>query len=215
VNCSKPYQTVQFLGSTSDFGIAGVATPSADFDSDGDIDGSDFLVWQRGFGTPAPNAIKSDGDADNDEDVDRDDLSVWESQYGTTPQPLVVAIVSEQVVAPGSALLTSEPAATETDEGLPLATTVSSAAFSTNIWLTLPSVSKDNRLRTILDDNVLPNQLSVEQIDSVFDRLTSATSRVVTSVESLLVERADESDNNLHAVDEVFEEWDLLGVVPD
>ncbi len=41
---------------------------SADFDNDGDIDGGDFLAWQRGFGTPSAN--KDDGDADNDADVD-------------------------------------------------------------------------------------------------------------------------------------------------
>ena len=60
-----------------------VATPtadSADFDSDGDVDGADFLAWQRGFGTPGAN--KPDGDADNDNDVDAIDLVVWADQYG-------------------------------------------------------------------------------------------------------------------------------------
>ena len=55
--------------------------PFADFDTDSDVDGFDFLAWQRGFGT-ATNATKADGDADNDEDVDSDDLAVWESQFG-------------------------------------------------------------------------------------------------------------------------------------
>jgi len=59
------------------------AASSADFDDDGIIDGFDFLAWQRGFGTQAPNATKTDGDADNDLDVDSDDLGIWESQFGT------------------------------------------------------------------------------------------------------------------------------------
>ncbi|MDC0934849.1 SdrD B-like domain-containing protein [Pirellulales bacterium] len=54
----------------------------ADFDDNQQVDGHDFLAWQRGLGTPAPNALKSDGDADNDLDVDGDDLSVWETQFG-------------------------------------------------------------------------------------------------------------------------------------
>ncbi len=54
----------------------------ADFDHDSDVDGSDFLAWQRGFGTIAPNATKADGDADNDQDVDAVDLAIWQSQYG-------------------------------------------------------------------------------------------------------------------------------------
>jgi VCBS repeat-containing protein len=36
---------------------------SADFDGDGDVDGRDFLAWQRGYG--ASSATKADGDANN------------------------------------------------------------------------------------------------------------------------------------------------------
>lgn len=54
----------------------------ADFDDDGDADGSDFLAWQRGFGT-ASGATGADGDADGDGDVDADDLKRWKERYGT------------------------------------------------------------------------------------------------------------------------------------
>lgn len=57
-------------------------SPSGDFDGDGDVDGRDFLLWQRGYGTPAPNATPFDGDADGDQDVDGDDLEIWQGQYG-------------------------------------------------------------------------------------------------------------------------------------
>ena len=60
-------------------------TLTADFDDDGFVTGFDFLLWQLGVGTPAPNAVKTDGDADSDTDVDGDDLNVWESQFGTGP----------------------------------------------------------------------------------------------------------------------------------
>jgi|GEM_PF-4696438 len=55
---------------------------SADFDDDNDIDGSDFLAWQRGFGKIG-NAEPSEGDADSDQNVTASDLAVWSQQYGT------------------------------------------------------------------------------------------------------------------------------------
>jgi hypothetical protein len=66
---------------------------SADFDEDGDIDGRDFLAWQRGFGSAG--AAKEDGDANNDGDVDGDDLGVWQDQYGSTPPLTAVVAVDE------------------------------------------------------------------------------------------------------------------------
>jgi hypothetical protein len=66
---------------------------SADFDGDGDVDGRDFLLWQRGFGTTT-NAEKTDGDADNDGDVNGDDLVIWQDQYATVP-PLAAETTNE------------------------------------------------------------------------------------------------------------------------
>ncbi|NOZ39392.1 MAG: hypothetical protein GXP24_04100 [Planctomycetes bacterium] len=59
-----------------------LASTAADFDSDGDVDGSDFLAWQRGFGLLV-GATPSDGDATGDGAVDGDDLTIWETDYGT------------------------------------------------------------------------------------------------------------------------------------
>jgi hypothetical protein len=53
---------------------------NADFDGDGDIDGRDFLIWQRGYGRT--EATPSDGDATVDGRVDRLDLAVWQGTYG-------------------------------------------------------------------------------------------------------------------------------------
>lgn len=57
-------------------------TPSADFNDDQFIDGVDFLVWQRGFGTLAPNVAHSAGNADDDDDVDAEDLAAWIASFG-------------------------------------------------------------------------------------------------------------------------------------
>jgi len=71
----------------------------ADFDQDGDIDGSDFLAWQRGFGQ---SGGLSEGDANGDGTVDDTDLGVWESQFGTTT-PLMATFSA--VPEPSSILL--------------------------------------------------------------------------------------------------------------
>ncbi|MBA3483886.1 MAG: hypothetical protein H0T51_18935 [Pirellulales bacterium] len=53
----------------------------ADFDSDGDVDGADFLTWQRNNGT-ANGAATSNGDADGNGAVNGADLAVWRMQFG-------------------------------------------------------------------------------------------------------------------------------------
>ena len=67
-----------------------LATPStslpfdpdtADFDQDSDIDGADFLAWQRGFAV-ATLAGLSDGDANHDGLVTGADLAIWGDQFG-------------------------------------------------------------------------------------------------------------------------------------
>ncbi|NOZ40714.1 MAG: hypothetical protein GXP24_10885 [Planctomycetes bacterium] len=57
-------------------------TGNGDFDADGDIDGSDFLAWQRGFGTMGTATLEQ-GDANGDTNVDADDLVIWQTQYAT------------------------------------------------------------------------------------------------------------------------------------
>jgi len=54
---------------------------AADFDSDLDIDGVDFLMWQRGMGKNGL-FITSSGDANRDGVVGTPDFSLWKSQLG-------------------------------------------------------------------------------------------------------------------------------------
>ncbi|QEG36441.1 dockerin type I domain-containing protein [Bythopirellula goksoeyrii] len=63
---------------------------NADFDEDGEVDGRDFLIWQRGFGSAGSLAT---GDANNDGSVDAIDLGIWQNQYGTS-----VALASAHAV---------------------------------------------------------------------------------------------------------------------
>ncbi len=60
----------------------GLATEDgADFDIDGDVDGDDFLIWQRGYGRP--DAKFAEGDANGDGQVNGLDFLIWQSGYGT------------------------------------------------------------------------------------------------------------------------------------
>jgi len=63
-----------------------------DFDSDLDVDGADFLIWQRGFGT---GTTFGSGDANGSMTVDGTDLALWQSDYG---QPVVSAVAAVQAV---------------------------------------------------------------------------------------------------------------------
>jgi autotransporter-associated beta strand protein len=82
---------------------------NANFDGDGDVDGNDFLIWQRGFGGPG---TASQGDANADGQVNDVDFGIWKNQFGTTglaapavgavPEPTAVAML---LGAAGAALL--------------------------------------------------------------------------------------------------------------
>jgi autotransporter-associated beta strand protein len=61
-------------------------TSDGDYDNDGDVDGRDFLVWQRG-GSPNP--------------LSASDLAIWQTNYGTN-QPLAATTA---VPEPGSLAL--------------------------------------------------------------------------------------------------------------
>jgi hypothetical protein len=64
------------------YAVVPSAPLDADFDGDGDVDGADFLAWQRGLGTTGAGATKAAGNADGDTDVDAADLAVWKSDFG-------------------------------------------------------------------------------------------------------------------------------------
>ena len=67
---------------------------SGDYDADGDVDGADFLEWQRDLGTNvAPHGSGSDGDGSGL--VDAGDLDVWRDNFGTTPGELAASSIPE------------------------------------------------------------------------------------------------------------------------
>ena len=65
------------------------AVDNADFDSDSDVDGHDFLTWQRNFGT---GTTLAQGDANNSGTVNAADLAIWKNQYGPGSLAAIAAV---------------------------------------------------------------------------------------------------------------------------
>jgi hypothetical protein len=78
------------------FTLGGV-TADADFDNDNDVDGNDFLIWQRGLGA----GTNATGDANGDNLVNAADLTIWKGQFatavaaaGAVPEPATWALLA-------------------------------------------------------------------------------------------------------------------------
>jgi hypothetical protein len=74
------------------YGAPIVPGNDADFDNDSDVDGRDFLTWQRGFGVGTTNAA---GDADNNNVVNGADLTIWRQKFGLPAAAGAVGAVPE------------------------------------------------------------------------------------------------------------------------
>jgi hypothetical protein len=68
-------------------------------DGDGDVDGNDFLAWQRGYGLPSGGSALA-GDLSGQGLVDSFDLWLWEQYYGSTSG--VGGLASSQIPEPAS-----------------------------------------------------------------------------------------------------------------
>lgn len=86
-------------------------SPSADFNLDGMVNGTDLLALQRGFGTTS-GATTAMGDANKDGAVNGADITIWRSQFGAfTPGASAIVVEGFGVPEPASIVLTSIVAA--------------------------------------------------------------------------------------------------------
>lgn len=72
----------------------------ADFDGDGNVDGRDFLAWQRGLGITS-GALPEQGDANGDGAVNADDLEFWSTQYGANSNSYAAMEQTQGMQPPG------------------------------------------------------------------------------------------------------------------
>ena len=83
---------VAAVGTVSDLNFALAASPAqvGNFDGDDNVDGSDFLKWQRSFGGNASTGA----DANGDNIVNSSDLGIWKTNFGTTGLGLAASAAS-------------------------------------------------------------------------------------------------------------------------
>jgi hypothetical protein len=88
--------TTLYAGAVSYVTGGGLA---ADFNGDNDVDGADFLVWQRGLGV---GTTKAQGDANGSGSVTGADLTIWRNTFGSVgatpsvqgvPEPAAFALL--------------------------------------------------------------------------------------------------------------------------
>jgi hypothetical protein len=80
---------------------APVTAHAGDFDSDGDVDGADFVAWQTNFPKES-GAVLAQGDADADGDVDGADFVVWQTNFPFTPGPGAAPVPEPNVLVLGA-----------------------------------------------------------------------------------------------------------------
>jgi hypothetical protein len=114
---------------TFNFKVEGLVDGNdADFDNDGDVDGRDFLAWQRGFGITT-GAAKAQGDATGEGAVNAADLSVWQTEYGTPPSMVAAIQVADEPLSGLLLAFDTTGKESETDEGLVFESPVVSVAL--------------------------------------------------------------------------------------
>ncbi len=77
------YTAFDFSQESASTTVSIIVGESGNFDADSEVDGADFLTWQRSAGTLS-GAVLTSGDSDFDGDVDSLDLANWQQQFGAT-----------------------------------------------------------------------------------------------------------------------------------
>lgn len=167
-----------------------VVDPQADFTSDGQVNGLDFLAWQRGFGKQEDVQL-SNGDANANGVVNSEDLQVWLTQYGQGNSPLV---------AIAAATLGSDSTAPDQSETIPPTSKLMEVAA----------------LRQVINASSVPLSAACAK-DSPQDSsdVTVSTESPTDSSESALPGDANHQDlspanaeaGGLRTVDQLFEHW--------
>ena len=140
---------------------------AADFDGDTDVDGNDFLIWQRNVGTLAPLGTQNNGDADGDADVDGADLAIWDNLFGVESSP--------PLAAQSSALVLTVDSSDSIEQQFAPALVDAAMAYQSFEWKLRPSmqVASESGADTGLDSLVAPAaQFSLHPtVDRIFQAI--------------------------------------------
>jgi hypothetical protein len=177
-----------------------VVTPSADFNDDSQIDGVDFLAWQRGFGKTL-NALPADGDADSDHDVDAADLNAWKSQFGAISATATVESMSQPTISTNSFVA----AAVQESSLLRRFITIPS-----NVWLIGPA--SESSLTKQIDAYDHASNDQAQNADTAIEN--TVTVKYQGDVADLLDldDGGEKAGSEERAVDSIFEKWNEFAV---
>jgi excisionase family DNA binding protein len=131
-----------------------------DFDLDGDVDGRDFLMWQRG-GSPTQ--------------LSASDLNDWQDNYGTTLGPLVATLAIHVPDEPESLLVsTTEDPFTSyraaIDAALALSMLGEAEDRSEAVPISVPSVEQEANFDLAFEnETILQRRRATEEVDFEFD----------------------------------------------
>jgi hypothetical protein len=107
---------------------------AGDANNDGDVNGSDFLAWQRGLGTTPLRGVAANGDFDGDRDVDSMDLAALRSNWGAPTSGVAIAGSAAFMTAEWTAVLADAPRAI-------VAASQAAAVLRENQWIFVDSTS--------------------------------------------------------------------------
>jgi hypothetical protein len=176
---------------------------SPDFDVDGDVDGSDFLAWQRGLGASG-NATAADGDADGDKDVDGVDLTYWNTQFGV----LATAALAAEVTSPSEQMSSALIGGDLDAQASP------TSVVPSNVWFTLTKAATERTRFGAASSAARLGRLGSElrpatraTIRPSFEPDIQATAAFWNQSRR---HRDDAPAANRPAVDDAFERWDEL-----
>jgi hypothetical protein len=185
------------VGTVSDLNFALLpAGPSpaevGNFDGDGDVDGFDFLKWQRSFGGNGSTGA----DANGDNIVNGGDLAVWRTNFGTTGLGLAASAASSV-----SSMTASISAVSDTGLALGSGWIANDRAFAEAV--APPALGRQYRplLRPPIDESTFAESLETNVLPAA---LASTGLAVMAERDPHEVQVCDDDSLHLDDVDGVF-----------
>ncbi len=197
--------TLYKRGEIDDSVMVLVEPSNGDYDSDGDVDGSDFLAWQLGFGSNAsPAGSGADGDASGV--IDAQDLAIWQTNYPTAGNLAAASSFAQPVASTDDSSLPATPLAS-------LATTIEEGSAKPSspesFFLSLPQPENQPSVFAQLEDFYFAEQRLQDSTaqEQAFQQLSNESNSLHTLSEDLA------NSGPQDAIDAALLESDPLSIV--
>lgn len=153
------------------FRVRYVAQQAGDYDYDGDVDGRDFLQWQRTVGSTTD--LSADGNRSRI--VEGGDLGIWQNAYGTSP--LSASVVNASPTANSQPVDNS--ILLDSLTGAEMANLASAGTPDTLTRATSPSFQESRSARPVSNSDTYLGRENAEVIDLALEQLSTDESQSV------------------------------------